>query len=38
MVQTDAIEGIVNDAYRFHYDLTANLLYFRRLGTDKKPL
>jgi hypothetical protein len=34
MVQTDAIEGIRDDAYRFHYHLAADVLYPRRLTTE----
>lgn len=34
MVKADAIEGIVNDRFRFHYDIFADVLYIRLLGTD----
>jgi hypothetical protein len=34
MVKTDAIEGVVNDRYRFHYDIFADVLYIRLMGTD----
>jgi hypothetical protein len=29
MVKTDAIDGIVDDVYRFHYDIHADVLYIR---------
>jgi hypothetical protein len=35
MVKTDAIEGIVNDRFRFHYDIFADVLYIRLLDTDE---
>jgi uncharacterized protein YuzE len=34
MVQTDAIEGIVNNQFRFHYDLFADVLYIRLLSAE----
>ena len=37
MVQTDAVEGIVNDALRFHYDIFADVLYLRRLDAESTP-
>ncbi len=37
MVKTDAIEGIVNDAIRFHYDLFADVLYLRLLDAESTP-
>jgi hypothetical protein len=35
MVKTDAIEGIVNAAYRFHYDIFADVLYIRLIDAEK---
>jgi hypothetical protein len=35
MVKTDAIEGIVNETLRFHYDLTADVLYLRLLVAEE---
>ncbi len=37
MVKTDAIEGIVNDSFRFHYDIFADVLYLRLLTAEKTP-
>lgn len=37
MVQTDAIEGIVNGSFRFHYDLSADVLYLRLMANDAAP-
>lgn len=37
MVKTDAIEGIVNDTLRFHYDIFADVLYLRLLSADGAP-
>lgn len=34
MVKTDAIEGVVNEVYRFHYDLFADVLYIRLLAGE----
>jgi len=34
MVKTDAIEGIVDDALRFHYDIFADVLYLRLLSEE----
>jgi len=34
MVKTDAIEGIVNDTLRFHYDIFADVLYLRRIDAE----
>ncbi|HMB96659.1 MAG TPA: DUF2283 domain-containing protein [Tepidisphaeraceae bacterium] len=37
MVKTDAIEGIVNDQFRFHYDMFADVLYIRLLSAEETP-
>jgi hypothetical protein len=37
MVTTDAIEGIVNQTLRFHYDLFADVLYLRLLEAEDAP-
>ena len=37
MVKTDAIEGIVNDQFRFHYDIFADVLYIRLLSAEGVP-
>lgn len=34
MVKTDAIAGIVNDQFRFHYDIAADVLYIRLLSAE----
>lgn len=34
MVKTDAIAGIVNEQFRFHYDIAADVLYLRLLGAE----
>lgn len=34
MVKTDAIEGIVDNLLRFHYDLFADVLYIRLLSAE----
>ncbi len=34
MVKTDAIAGIVNDQFRFHYDIGADVLYIRLLSAE----
>jgi hypothetical protein len=34
MVKTDAIEGIVDDALRFHYDISSDVLYLRLLAEE----
>jgi uncharacterized protein YuzE len=34
MVKTDAIEGVVDELFRFHYDLFADVLYIRLLSGD----
>jgi hypothetical protein len=34
MVKTDAIEGVVDDRYRFHYDLFGDVLYIRLLADE----
>jgi hypothetical protein len=34
MVKTDAIEGVVNDFLRFHYDIFADVLYIRLLSAE----
>jgi len=36
MVKTDAIEGIVDDALRFHYDIFADVLYLRLLTDENR--
>ena len=36
MVKTDAIEGIVDDFLRFHYDIFADVLYLRLLSGEAK--
>jgi uncharacterized protein YuzE len=35
MVKTDAIEGIVDNLFRFHYDLFADVLYIRLLSAER---
>ncbi len=35
MVTTDAIEGIIDDALRFHYDIFADVLYLRLLSGEE---
>jgi hypothetical protein len=37
MVKTDAIEGIVDDLFRFHYDLSSDVLYIRLLARESQP-
>jgi hypothetical protein len=37
MVKTDAIEGIVDDVYRFHYDIFTDVLYIRLLSAEGTP-
>jgi hypothetical protein len=37
MVKTDAIEGIVDDVLRFHYDIFADVLYLRLLSQQELP-
>lgn len=37
MVKTDTIEGIVNEAIRFHYDLFTDTLYLRLLDAHETP-
>ena len=37
MVTLDTIEGTVNGTVSWHYDLTADVLYLRRLGTFDVP-
>jgi uncharacterized protein YuzE len=34
MVTTDAIEGLVDRVFRFHYDLSADVLYIRLLSAE----
>jgi hypothetical protein len=34
MVKTDAIEGVVDELFRFHYDLFADVLYIRLLSGE----
>jgi uncharacterized protein YuzE len=34
MVRTDAIEGIVDNVFRFHYDIFADVLYIRLLSAE----
>jgi hypothetical protein len=34
MVKADAMEGVVNEVYRFHYDLFADVLYIRLLAVE----
>jgi hypothetical protein len=34
MVKTDAIEGIVDSLFRFHYDIFADVLYIRLLSAE----
>ena len=29
MVTTDTLEGIVNNRFRFHYDISSDVLYVR---------
>ena len=35
MVKTDTIEGIVDDALRFHYDISSDVLYLRLVADEK---
>jgi hypothetical protein len=35
MVTTDTLEGIVNDTFRFHYDLFADVLYLKLLSAEE---
>ena len=37
MVKTDAIEGIVDNLFRFHYDIFADVLYIRLLSEEETP-
>jgi uncharacterized protein YuzE len=37
MVTTDTIEGIVDERFRFHYDLFADVLYIRLLSAEETP-
>lgn len=37
MVTTDTIEGIVSDKLRFHYDISADVLYIRLLSAEQTP-
>jgi hypothetical protein len=37
MVKTDAIEGIVDEKLRFHYDIFADVLYIRLLSAEETP-
>jgi hypothetical protein len=37
MVKTDTIEGIVDDRFRFHFDLFADVLYIRLLSAVSTP-
>jgi uncharacterized protein YuzE len=34
MVTTDAIEGVINDRLRFHYDISADVLYIRLIAAE----
>jgi hypothetical protein len=34
MVKTDALEGIVDETLRFHYDIFADVLYLRLLRAE----
>jgi len=34
MVKTDTIEGVVDQLFRFHYDLTSDVLYLRLLSNE----
>jgi hypothetical protein len=34
MVKTDAIEGIVDNLFRFHYDIFADVQYIRLLSAE----
>jgi hypothetical protein len=34
MVKTDALEGVVDELSRFHYDLFTDVLYIRLLSSD----
>ena len=36
MVKTDTIEGIVNDELRFHYDISADVLYLRLVADENR--
>jgi len=35
MVTTDTLEGIVNDALRFHYDMFTDVLYLKLLEAEE---
>src|SRR5439155_12380058 len=35
VVKTDAIEGIIDDRFRFHYDMFADVLYIRVLSAEE---
>ena len=37
MVKTDTLEGIINERLRFHYDMTADVLYLRLLAAGDAP-
>ncbi len=37
MVTTDTIEGIINDRFRFHYDIFTDVLYLRLLDAEGIP-
>jgi len=34
MVQTDTLEGIIDDVLHFHYDVFADVLYLRLLSAE----
>jgi hypothetical protein len=37
MVTTDTLEGIINNAYWYHYDAANDVLYLRLLSTRQTP-
>ena len=37
MVKADALEGMIDDSLRFHYDMFADVLYLRLLEADDVP-
>jgi uncharacterized protein YuzE len=37
MVKLDAIEGIVNESVRFHYDVFTDTLYLRLMDAENAP-
>ena len=37
MVTTDTLEGVINDAYWYHYDAANDVLYLRLLSARQTP-